>query len=46
MLGLYIAEGTQHLDHQTLQDHIAPHASSNLLFKGALRTRVARSSAG
>jgi Fe-S cluster assembly protein SufD len=36
MLGLYIGEGTQHLDHQTLQDHIAPHASSNLLFKGAL----------
>jgi Fe-S cluster assembly protein SufD len=36
MLGLYIAEGKQHLDHQTLQDHIAPHASSNLLFKGAL----------
>lgn len=36
MLGLYIAEGTQHLDHETLQDHIAPHASSNLLFKGAL----------
>jgi Fe-S cluster assembly protein SufD len=36
MLGLYIAEEKQHLDHQTLQDHIAPHASSNLLFKGAL----------
>ena len=36
MLGLYIAEGTQHFDHETLQDHIAPHASSNLLFKGAL----------
>ena len=36
MLGLYIADGTQHFDHQTLQDHIAPHASSNLLFKGAL----------
>lgn len=36
MLGLYIAEGSQHLDHETLQDHIAPHASSNLLFKGAL----------
>lgn len=36
MLGLYLAEGTQHLDHQTMQDHIAPHASSNLLFKGAL----------
>jgi Fe-S cluster assembly protein SufD len=37
MLGLYFAERTQHIDHQTLQDHIAPHASSNLLFKGALR---------
>lgn len=36
MLGLYIGEGTQHLDHQTLQNHVAPHASSNLLFKGAL----------
>ena len=36
MLGVYIADGTQHFDHQTLQDHIAPHASSNLLFKGAL----------
>lgn len=36
MLGLYIAQGSQHFDHETLQDHIAPHASSNLLFKGAL----------
>jgi Fe-S cluster assembly protein SufD len=36
MLGLYIAEKSQHMDHETLQDHIAPHASSNLLFKGAL----------
>jgi Fe-S cluster assembly protein SufD len=36
MLGLYLAEGTQHFDHETLQDHISPHASSNLLFKGAL----------
>jgi Fe-S cluster assembly protein SufD len=36
MLGLYVAEGSQHMDHQTLQDHLAPHASSNLLFKGAL----------
>jgi Fe-S cluster assembly protein SufD len=39
MLGLYLADGEQHLDHETLQDHIAPHASSNLLFKGALRDR-------
>ncbi|MBA4160445.1 MAG: Fe-S cluster assembly protein SufD, partial [Gemmatimonadetes bacterium] len=37
ILGLYIADGTQHIDHETMQDHIAPHASSNLLFKGALR---------
>ncbi|MDP9348355.1 MAG: Fe-S cluster assembly protein SufD [Gemmatimonadota bacterium] len=37
MLGLYIADETQHFDHETLQDHLAPHASSNLLFKGALR---------
>ncbi len=37
MLGLYLTDGSQHVDHQTLQDHISPHASSNLLFKGALR---------
>ena len=36
MLGLYLGEGNQHFDHETLQDHIAPHASSNLLFKGSL----------
>ncbi|HEX6924205.1 MAG TPA: Fe-S cluster assembly protein SufD [Longimicrobiaceae bacterium] len=36
MLGLYLGEGKQHFDHETLQDHVAPHASSNLLFKGAL----------
>jgi Fe-S cluster assembly protein SufD len=39
MLGLYIADGDQHFDNQTLQDHISPHASSNLLFKGALSDR-------
>lgn len=37
LLGLYLAEGTQHIDHETLQDHVSPHAASNLLFKGALR---------
>ena len=37
MLGVYISQGTQHFDHETLQDHAAPHASSNLLFKGALQ---------
>ena len=39
MLGLYLSEASQHVDHQTLQDHLAPHASSNLLFKGALMDR-------
>ncbi len=39
MLGLYIADGDQHFDNETLQDHVAPHASSNLLFKGALNDR-------
>ena len=36
LLGIYIAQDAQHFDHETLQDHVAPHASSNLLFKGAL----------
>jgi Fe-S cluster assembly protein SufD len=36
LLGIYIGQGDQHFDHETLQDHVAPHASSNLLFKGAL----------
>lgn len=40
MLGLYIGEEDQHIDHETLQDHVAPHASSNLLFKGALSDRA------
>src|SRR5690606_8421930 len=31
MLGLYLGEGKQHFDHETLQDHISAHASSNLL---------------
>lgn len=39
LLGVYLADGSQHMDHETLQDHLAPHASSNLLFKGALRDR-------
>lgn len=39
LLGLYIADGTQHVDNETLQNHVSPHASSNLLFKGALRDR-------
>ena len=37
MLGLYFADSNQLLDHHTLQDHIAPNAQSDLLYKGALR---------
>lgn len=36
MLGLYFAEEGQHFDHSTSQDHVAPHAKSDLLYKGAL----------
>ena len=34
MLGLYFASGDQHFDHYTLQHHAAPHAHSDLLYKG------------
>jgi Fe-S cluster assembly protein SufD len=36
MLGLYFGRADQHFDHQTRQDHRVPHASSDLLYKGAL----------
>lgn len=36
MLGLYFGRGDQHFDHSTRQDHEAPHATSDLLYKGAL----------
>ncbi len=36
MLGLYFATGDQHFDHNTRQDHVVPHATSDLLYKGAL----------
>lgn len=39
MSGFYFADGDQHLDHDTQQNHLAPHTSSDLLFKGALRDR-------
>ncbi|AHY48007.1 sufD: FeS assembly protein SufD [Rubrobacter radiotolerans] len=37
MLGLYFADEDQLVDHHTLQDHLAPNAHSDLLYKGALR---------
>ncbi len=36
MLGLYFGDGDQHFDHNTGQDHVAPNALSDLLYKGAL----------
>lgn len=40
LLGLYFPSGRQHIDHHTLQNHLADHCSSDLLFKGALRDRA------
>jgi len=37
MSGFYFTDGHQHLDHDTQQNHMAPHTSSDLLFKGALK---------
>ena len=37
MSGFYFGDGTQHLDHDTQQNHLAQHTTSDLLFKGALK---------
>ena len=37
MSGFYFTDGDQHLDHDTQQNHLAPHCTSDLLFKGALK---------
>ncbi|HVP20695.1 MAG TPA: Fe-S cluster assembly protein SufD [Anaerolineaceae bacterium] len=36
MSGFYFTDHDQHLDHDTQQNHLAPHTTSDLLFKGAL----------
>ncbi len=36
ILGLYFGNEEQHFDHNTSQNHTAPYATSDLLFKGAL----------
>lgn len=36
MSGFYFTDHNQHLDHDTQQNHLAPHTTSDLLFKGAL----------
>ena len=37
MTGVLFGDKDQHFDHHTLQDHVAPHTTSNLLYKGVLR---------
>ena len=39
MSGFYFTDGVQHLDHDTQQNHLAPHTTSDLLFKGALEDK-------
>jgi Fe-S cluster assembly protein SufD len=39
MSGFYFTDGSQHLDHDTQQNHLAPDTTSDLLFKGALKDR-------
>jgi len=40
LLGLSLGDGDQHFDYVTLQDHIAPRTTSDLLFKAALAGRA------
>ena len=35
--GAYFADGVQHLDYDTFQEHVAPNTTSDFAFKGALR---------
>jgi Fe-S cluster assembly protein SufD len=38
--GAYFADGDQHLDYDTFQEHAAPSTESDFAFKGALRERA------
>lgn len=40
MLGVLFGDNRQFFDHHTLQDHGAPHTTSDLLYKGALTDRA------
>src|SRR5207248_2997362 len=40
MKGLFFGTGEQAFDFRTLQDHVGPHTTSDLLFKGALRDQA------
>jgi Fe-S cluster assembly protein SufD len=37
LVGVVLTDGQQHIDHQTLQEHLAPHTTSNLLLKSAVK---------
>src|SRR5688572_17151540 len=37
--GAYFADGVQHLDYDTFQEHMAPNTTSDFAFKGALRDK-------
>jgi Fe-S cluster assembly protein SufD len=39
MSGFYFTDGSQHLDHDTQQNHLAANTTSDLLYKGALHGR-------
>jgi Fe-S cluster assembly protein SufD len=39
MLGVYFADGEQHFDHRSIQDHLGSQTASDLLYKGVLRDR-------
>jgi len=39
MSGFYFTDSTQHLDHDTQQNHLAANTTSDLLFKGVLKDR-------
>jgi Fe-S cluster assembly protein SufD len=38
--GAYFADGDQHLDYDTFQEHVAPSTESDFAFKGALRDKA------
>ena len=40
MRGVVFADGEQHFDHETLQDHIGPQASSDLFFKVVVKDQA------
>ena len=40
MSGVFFGDGRQHLDYDTQQNHVADHATSDLLYKGALKDRA------